>query len=200
MVCVGDNCVSIVDLKAVAKLVGLDYQERVMLSPQEISDKFLRVLDATCRYCRQVSTEGLTHHQADRPERTFRSLGIHVFQIAAAYLDSIETGLIRLSGRPLPDGAAESWSGPQIAEYGESIRHEMAEWWQSVGSKLDMDRPIENNWGINTLHQTMERQAWHAAQHARQLVMFLDQLGIEPDGRLTGEDLAGLPLPDNVWT
>jgi hypothetical protein len=30
--------------------------------------------------------------------------------------------------------------------------------------------------------------------------MFLDQLGIEPDGRLTAGDLAGLPLPDNVWT
>jgi hypothetical protein len=171
-----------------------------MLPPEELSRRMLLVLDAVCRYCRQVPTGHLTHSQVDRPNRTFRSLAIHAIQMAAAFLDSIETGRVNLQGRPLPEGASESWSGTQIAGFGDSIREEVVGWWESVGRTLDMDQPSENNWGITTLHQTMERQTWHSAQHTRQLIMFLDQLGIDPDGRLTAEDLAGLPLPDNVWT
>jgi hypothetical protein len=45
----------------------------------------------------------------------------------------------------------------------------------------------------------LERTAWHPAQHTRQLMLILDTLDIEPDGRLTAADLAGLPLPDKAW-
>jgi hypothetical protein len=200
VVCRGDECVSVVNLRGIAKLVGIAYQERRMLSPEVLLQKYLVVLDACCRYCRQAPIEHLTHSQVDRPNRTFRSLGIHAIQMAAAFLDSIDTGRVNLQGRPLPEGAAEGWTGPDIAAYGVTIRQELEEWWATTGKGLAMDQPIENNWGITTLHATMERQTWHSAQHTRQLIMFLDQLGIEPDGRLTAEDLAGLPLPDNVWT
>jgi hypothetical protein len=40
---------------------------------------------------------------------------------------------------------------------------------------------------------------WHPAQHTRQLMLILDDLGIEPSGRLSAEDLAGLPLPEKAW-
>jgi hypothetical protein len=200
VVCLGDDCVSVVDLRGISKMIGLTYQERRMLSPEQLYQRLLIVLDATCRYCLQVPPENLTHSQLDRPNRTFRSLGIHAIQMAAAFLDSIETGRVDLKGRPLPEGAAESWSGSQIADFGRQIRNEVSDWWAASGSSLPMDRPTENNWGITTLHQTMERQTWHAAQHSRQLIMFLDQLGLEPDGRLTAQDLDGLPLPENVWT
>jgi hypothetical protein len=200
VVCVGDECVSVVDLKGIARLAGIAYQERTMLSPEALHAKFLVVLDAVCRYCRQVPAEHLTHSQTDRPNRTFRSLAIHSIQMAAAFIDSVDTGAVDLRGRTLPEGAGETWDGPRIAQFGGEVRDETARWWAQTGRSLAMDQPIENNWGITTLHQTMERQAWHSAQHARQLIMFLDQLDIEPDGRLTAEDLAGLPLPDNVWT
>jgi hypothetical protein len=200
VVCLGDDCVSVVDLRGISKMIGLTYQERRMLSPEQLYQRLLIVLDATCRYCLQVPPEKLTHSQLDRPNRTFRSLGIHAIQMAAAFLDSIETGRVDLKGRPLPEGAAESWAGSQIADFGREIRNEVSAWWAATGRSLPMDRPIENNWGITTLHQTMERQTWHAAQHCRQLIMFLDQLGVEPNGRLTSRDLEGLPLPENVWT
>jgi hypothetical protein len=44
-----------------------------------------------------------------------------------------------------------------------------------------------------------ERSTWHCAQHARQLAAVLERFGIEPDGRLTKQDLAGLPLPEGLW-
>jgi hypothetical protein len=200
VVCAGDECVSVVDLKGISRLAGIAYQEREMLAPPMLYEKYLMVLDAVGRYCRQVPDEYLTHSQVDRPNRTFRSLAIHAIQMAAAFLDSIDTGRVDLRGRPLPDGASETWDGRRIAELAGEVRDELADWWEATGKTLAMDRPIENNWGITTLHATMERQTWHSAQHTRQLIMFLDQLGIEPDGRLTAGDLAGLPLPDNVWT
>ena len=50
--------------------------------------------------------------------------------------------------------------------------------------------------GSQTLHQVLERAVWHSAQHARQLMMVLQGLGISPDGPLAEEDLAGLPMPE----
>jgi hypothetical protein len=199
VVCVGDECVSVVDLKGIARLIGIEYQERVILPPAELSKKLIMVIDACGRYVQQVSTEQLTHSQVDRPNRTFRSLGIHAIQMGAAFLDSLDTGRVDLRGRKLPDNAAEGWNGKDIAAYGAEIRAEVEDWWRRSGSTLDMETPIENDWGVQTRHQSMERQTWHAAQHVRQLIMFLDQLGIEPDRRLSAEDLRGLPLPDNVW-
>jgi hypothetical protein len=49
------------------------------------------------------------------------------------------------------------------------------------------------------VHEVLERSAWHPAQHARQLMLLLEDLGIEPQGRLSAQDLAGLPLPEKAW-
>jgi hypothetical protein len=31
------------------------------------------------------------------------------------------------------------------------------------------------------------------------MIVVLERFGIDPDGRLTAEDLAGLPLPEGIW-
>jgi len=49
------------------------------------------------------------------------------------------------------------------------------------------------------MHQLFERSTWHSAQHTRQLIAVLERFGIESDGLLTSEDLAGLPLPEGLW-
>jgi hypothetical protein len=49
------------------------------------------------------------------------------------------------------------------------------------------------------MHEVLERTTWHSAQHTRQLIVVLDSLGREADGRLTGADLQGLPLPEKAW-
>ena len=58
---------------------------------------------------------------------------------------------------------------------------------------------LKTYYGMQSMHQLFERTTWHSAQHARQLVAVLGRFGIEPNVRLTAEDLAGLPLPERLW-
>jgi hypothetical protein len=44
-----------------------------------------------------------------------------------------------------------------------------------------------------------ERSTWHSAQHSRQLADVLERYKIQPDGKLTAQDLAGLPLPERLY-
>jgi hypothetical protein len=54
-------------------------------------------------------------------------------------------------------------------------------------------------WGDQPLHLVLERTTWHSAQHARQLMVVIESLGLAIDGPLTAADLAGLPLPASAW-
>ena len=49
------------------------------------------------------------------------------------------------------------------------------------------------------LHHVVERSTWHSAQHARQIIAVLESFGIAPDGPLTEDDYAGLPMPAGLW-
>ncbi|MND04458.1 hypothetical protein D3C83_247310 [compost metagenome] len=44
-----------------------------------------------------------------------------------------------------------------------------------------------------------ERSTWHSAQHSRQLADVLERFNIQPDRKLTPQDLAGLPLPERLY-
>jgi len=45
----------------------------------------------------------------------------------------------------------------------------------------------------------LERSTWHSAQHTRQMIAVLERLQLDPEGRLTSDDYAGLPLPEGLW-
>jgi hypothetical protein len=94
----------------------------------------------------------------------------------------------------------EDWmrTGADLDRFGRGVRARLGEWWAGAGA-ADCEAPAETYYGPQTLHQVLERTAWHAAQHARQLMMVLATLGIEADGPLGASDLAGLPLPEKVW-
>jgi hypothetical protein len=64
---------------------------------------------------------------------------------------------------------------------------------------VDADRLLDTYYGAQPLHGVLERTAWHAAQHCRQLEHVILALGIEPKARLGDAELGGLPLPVGVW-
>ena len=198
IVCSGDRCVSGGDLRAVAALAGLDWEPPVMLPPDVLYRKWDVILDAACRYVRQIPPEGMSHRSPDR-DRSFRDLCFHALSIARAFLRAYDEGLPE-SWRGIMDPApGDIQTSVELAAYGEETRRLLRVWWIDAGSQDPLDRVIETYQGAQTLHEALERQTWHTAQHTRQIMMFLEQLSIAPEGPLTPEDLAGLPLPERVW-
>jgi len=72
------------------------------------------------------------------------------------------------------------------------------DWWGAEQDKT-LSYLAPTYYGARPMHDVLERTAWHAAQHTRQLILMLQTYGVEPDGPLTANELAGLPLPDEVW-
>jgi hypothetical protein len=71
-------------------------------------------------------------------------------------------------------------------------------WWSRLNDK-SCQQPVKTFYGTPPMHQLFERSTWHSAQHTRQLMAVLERFGIEPQERLTAEDLTGLPLPQGLW-
>ena len=72
------------------------------------------------------------------------------------------------------------------------------QWWNGLEDRSARQK-VKTYYGDQPLHELLERSTWHSAQHGRQLVAVLERYGIEPDGPLTKEQLAGLPLPERLW-
>jgi hypothetical protein len=195
-VCAGDRCSSAVQLDAIAELLGIAPEHQKMLPPSELAARMELMLMASQRYLRQVPLDGLDYSSPDR-DRSFRNLGYHIFRVAAAFLVGQASG--KLPGRYIVEDAPDqSWTGGQLAEYGEEVRLAVRAWW-ATATDDPFDRLVETYYGTHPLHIVFERSTWHVAQHTRQVMMFLERLGIEPDGLLTEADLEGLPLPEGVW-
>lgn len=178
----------------VVKFLGLDTVLAQALPPTELYDKLDRVLAAAIRYTLQFPPDLLRTPFRDR-DRTLGNTAFHVFRVA-------EMGLQTGQGQPLrPEGFADvapaDWGAAEIAAWGAEVRERLARWW--VDADTTLAYTVTTYYGDKRMHEVFERTTWHAAQHARQLVLMLQTHGIEPDGPLTTEDLRGLPVPNDVW-
>jgi len=99
-----------------------------------------------------------------------------------------EQDLPKIYNAPPPPG--------DIAEYGKRVEERLRQWW---GKKPDTSGKLQTYYGEQPLHHVLERCTWHSAQHARQIIAVLETLGIRPDGPLTRDDYAGLPMPAGLW-
>jgi len=72
------------------------------------------------------------------------------------------------------------------------------QWWDRLEDE-SCRQNIKTFYGTPPMHQLFERSTWHSAQHTRLLTAVLERFGIEPNGRLSAEDLADLPLPEGLW-
>jgi len=157
------------------------------------------VLRALQRYMRQMPTERIEEDVISNRQRSIRLLGHHAFRIGEAYLESVIDGVeyaIQHANKPPEDGTFTT--GAEIAEYGEQIIGRLQRWWDGVEDK-SLSRKIKTYYGMQPTATVFERSTWHSAQHARQLAHVLERFGIEPDGPLKPEDLAGLPLPERLF-
>jgi hypothetical protein len=195
----GENYVFGQNLEDVAEFVGLQGTGHTPLPPDQLVKKWVLVLRAVQRYMRQMPTERINENVIDNRQRSIRLLAHHTFRIGEAFLESVINGVeyaIQHANVPPKDGTC--LTGAEIAGYGEEVIGRLQKWWDGLEDK-SLSRKIKTYYGMQATTAVFERSTWHSAQHARQLIHVLERFGIEPDGRLTPEDLAGLPLPERLF-
>lgn len=195
----GDQFIFCQNLEDVAEFVGLQGSGHTPLPPAELMAKWSNALRSAQRYIRQLPTERLKDRAIDNRDRSIRLLSHHVFRIGEAFLDTaIDEVEYKTNNANIPPANGTCETGEEIAGYGDSIIERLESWWVGLEDK-SCRQPVKTFYGAPPMRQLLERSAWHSAQHTRQLIAILDRFGIEPNRRLSAEDLAGLPLPEGLW-
>lgn len=186
-------------LADVAKFVGLAGIGYTPLAPAALVRKYTVVLAAAQRHVAQLPAAALGDRAIDTRDRSIRVLGHHIFRICEAFLETAVDDAYLSLEQVNRDPPGELMTGDAIAAHGRGIIDRLERWWADSNDESVRSRTVATYYGTQTLHQVLERSTWHSAQHVRQLTAVLERLGIEPQGRLTDQDLAGLPLPKNLW-
>ena len=187
------------NLEDVAEFVGLHGTGHTPLPPGQLITKWIAVLRAVQRYVRQIPDERINERVIPNRDRSLRLMGHHVFRIGEAFLETVVDGVeyaVQLANIPPADGTF--MMGEEIARYGDTVIARLQQWWDGLADKSCRQK-VKTFFGMQPIHMLYERSTWHSAQHARQLAAVLERFGIEPNGRLTAADLAGLPLPERLW-
>lgn len=180
-------------LRDVAAFAGIEWRHEV-LPPEALKTRIDGIIAGALRFSAQLPEAHLDDMLPNRP-RSYRDLACHIFQIVEAFVDESEGDPLTDDkyARPAPDGVA---GVGDITRLGETIRARFAAWWD--GSH-DFSRPADCYYGDQTLQDFMERTAWHAGQHTRQMMLVLEKLGVAPEDPMTDADFSGLPMPREVW-
>jgi glutaredoxin len=191
----GKDFVFAQDIDALANFVGIELN-RTMLPSEVLVARIDLILAAAQRYLMQLPSEVLTTSLPGR-DRNYLDLGFHVFMIPLAFLDAVrgeELTFEHFERRP----PAYMSSAELVITFGESVREELSEWWR-IAAREGLPDSVLTYYGRHSTHSVLERTAWHAAQHARQLMVLVSNQDIVPNRPLGETELAGLPLPDEIY-
>jgi hypothetical protein len=195
----GDQFVFGQNLEDVAEFVGLHGTGHTPLPPEQLITKWVNVLRSAQRYIRQIPNDRINERVIPNRDRSIRLLSHHLFRIGEAFLETAVDGVeyaVQLANVPPKDGTF--MTGDEIARYGDTVIARLQKWWDGLADKSCRQK-VKTFFGMQPIHMLYERSTWHSAQHVRQLAAILERYGIEPDGPLTAENLAGLPLPERLW-
>lgn len=212
------------DLEQIDDLVGLT-RHGVRLGNDELIDRLISLTEAWIRFSNQippahyndvtpglegvkafVQPDGHVFVRADgqpfTPHGTYFGLVGHILHHVSRVRLSIKepTSLVFSTeslyaeyGEPLPDVPMK-----EVIAVGQSELDYIRDW-RSGASKLYLDNVLNTFLGPQTLHQMLSREAYSLAQHTRQLMTILRDLGIGPDGPIGEAEYAGLHVPQNIW-
>jgi hypothetical protein len=195
----GEQYIFCQNLEDVAEFVGLQGSGHTPLPPAALIVKWVAVLRAAQRYIRQIPDARLSERAIDNRDRSIRLMSHHVFRIGEAFLETAIDGVeYWVSNANVPPVDGTCTTGEEIASYGNGVIERLEGWWTRLDDK-SCQQKVKTFYGTPPMHQLFERSTWHSAQHTRQLIAVLERFNIEPSGRLTAADLAGLPLPEGLW-
>jgi len=187
------------NLEDVAEFVGWQGTGHTPLSPAMLVEKWITVLRAAQRYIRQIPNPRLAERAIDNRNRSIRLLSHHIFRIGEAFLETaIDDVEYWANNANVPPEDGSCTTGEEIVAYGDGIIERIKNWWAQLDDK-SCQQKVKTFYGTPPMHQLFERSTWHSAQHTRQMIAVLERFGIDPDRRLSADDLAGLPLPERIW-
>ena len=187
------------NLEDVAEFVGLQGTGHTPLPPAMLVEKWLTVLRAAQRYIRQIPNQRLSERAIDNRDRSIRLLSHHIFRIGEAFLETaIKDVEYWANNANVPPEDGSCTTGEEIVAYGDGIIERIENWWAQLDDR-SCQQKVKTFYGTPPMHQLFERSTWHSAQHTRQMIAVLERFGIDPDRRLSADDLAGLPLPERIW-
>lgn len=195
----GESYVFGQDLEDVAEFVGLQGTGHTPLPPDQLMSKWTNVLRVAQGLVRQIPDDKINERVIPNRDRAIRLLAHHVFRIGEAFLETVTDGVeyaIQHANVPPKDGTF--MTGTEIACYGDEVIERLEKWWTALDDKSCMHK-LPTFYGPQPMHTVLERSTWHSAQHARQLAHVLERFGVEPQRRLTADEIAGLPLPERLF-
>jgi hypothetical protein len=193
----GEEFISAVDLDEIAKFVGVEVAAQTMLAPDVLLEKWINVLRIAQRSVAQLPAERLREHYVTG--RAVRDLTHHVFRIGEAFVETaIDDVPVTMLHAAKELGEQEFNRTDEYVAYGDEVIERLLAWRRGADDKA-LARSIETYYGTQSIHQLLERSTWHSAQHVRQLHVILERFGIAPVAPFKPEDLAGLPLPEEIW-
>jgi len=184
-------------LEDVSRFVGAKFENK-RLSPQALVDKWLTVMRAAQRHAMQIPPARMGERAVESRDRSIRDLAYHVYQVPDSFLQAVNHGVQDLTSIYNAPPPKEITRPEHIAAYGARITEGIDRWWSQLPDK-SCRQTVKTYYGERPLHELLERCTWHSAQHARQIIAVLERLGIEPKGKLTAADYAGLPMPQGLW-
>ena len=184
-------------LEDVSRFIGRKFEGK-RLAPQALVDKWLAVLRAAQAHAAQIPAARLGERAVESRDRSIRDLAYHVYQVPDAFLQAVEDGVEDLTSTYNAPPPAHVVSTKEIQNYGKDVTDRIDRWWSQLPDK-SCRQTVKTYYGERPLHELLERCTWHSAQHARQIIAVLERLGVEPKGRLTSADYAGLPMPQGLW-
>jgi hypothetical protein len=191
---IGDRAFQGWNPRQLAAFVGVEHMDSEGLSPPEFTELLDKILAAAQRVMEQVPDENIGMKSPGR-DRTVRDLGFHLFRLSLAYRDAMIGGRF-FEEWLLEKAPVEMVDGEAVARYGQVVRQHLKEYFTLPrGHNGD----IFTNYGHQTAYGLLERTVWHAAQHLRQLYVFLEWMGKTPVNPLTDAEFKGLPLPKEIW-
>ena len=182
----------------VARVAGFTWRPHELLAPCEIVARIDAILTAARRYLEQITEDRLDTMLPGRP-RSYRQLAYHIFQIPEVFLERVENDAPYTYEALISQLPPDLTTHAELSAYAGSVQQRLDDWWTTHGADTDFDQSGNVYYGEVSLHEVLERTAWHSGQHTRQLMLTLETIGISPDGPLADSDFKGLPMPQEVW-
>ncbi|MDR5817136.1 glutaredoxin domain-containing protein [Caballeronia sp. LZ033] len=182
-------------LKDVVKFLDLRTTLAEPLPPRMLVPRLDTVMSAVSRYVVQFAPEHLHEPFRDR-RRTPAQLCYHVYRIAEMGMEASQGMLLRFES--FDEIPPETWTADDIRRWGDDVHRRFDAWWAAEADP-GVNYAVQTYYGTRPFHEVLERTAWHATQHTRQIMLMLETQGVTPDGPLSAGDLEGLPLPEEVW-